>query len=198
MKKLVVAIWLIFLFGAACALFWYNEFIYQLPTPVPKNYVPVYRGQFISLSGPLKNENKQPVFLHFFNPDCACSRFNITVFKSLVNQYGRRIHFVVVVLNNNYYTAKQIQDKFGLDIMVIFDQSIAKTCGVYSTPQIALLNSRHQLYYRGNYNRSRYCTDEKTNYAKMVINSLSSAQPKPTFNDLALTAYGCRLPNCNK
>jgi hypothetical protein len=104
----------------------------------------------------------------------------------------------VVVLNNHYYTAKQIQDKFDLTIPVIFDPSIAKSCGVYSTPQVALLNPQHQLYYRGNYNRSRYCTDEKTNYAKNAINGLLAAQPKLAFNQLALRAYGCQLPNCNK
>lgn len=198
MKKLVVAIWLIFLFGAAAALFWYNEFVYQLPTPVPKNYMPVYQGQFVSFGGQLKKENKQPVFLHFFNPDCACSRFNLTAFKSLVNQYGSQVKFAVVVLNNNYYTTKQIQDKLGLSIPVIFDQSIAKACGVYSTPQAVLLNSRHELYYRGNYNRSRYCTNEKTSYAAMAIKGILGMQPKLAFNELALQAYGCRLPDCNK
>jgi hypothetical protein len=197
MKKLVVSIWLIFLLGAIGALFWYNELVFQLPTPVPKNYKPVYQGQLISLNGVLKNENK-PIFFHFFNPDCPCSRFNVANFKSLVNQYGRQVHFVVVVLNNHYYTAKQIQDKFDLTIPVIFDPSIAKSCGVYSTPQVALLNPQHQLYYRGNYNRSRYCTDEKTNYAKIAINGLLAAQPKLAFNQLALRAYGCQLPNCNK
>ena len=64
-------------------------------------------------------------------------------------------------MNNNYYTAKQIQDKFGLDIPVLFDSSLAKACGVYSTPQAVLIDNNQNLYYRGNYNRSRYCTRQK-------------------------------------
>lgn len=194
----VVSVWLMFLFVIIGALFWYNELVYQLPTPVPKDYKPVYQGQLIRLSGPSIYDSNQPVFFHFFNPDCPCSRFNMANFKSLVKQYGGKIHFVVVVINNYPYTVKQIQDKFDLNIPVTFDQSIAKACGVYSTPQVALLNVRHELYYRGNYNRSRYCADEKTNYAKMAIEGLLNAHPKIAFTQLALTAYGCQLTACNK
>jgi len=198
MKKLVVSVWLIFLLVIVGGLFWYNELIYQLPTPIPKDYKPVYRGQRINISGSIQNESKRPVFFHFFNPDCPCSRFNIASFKSLVKQYGSQIHFVVVVINKYPYTTRQIQDKFDLNVPVIFDQSLAKACGVYSTPQAALLNSNHELYYRGNYNRSRYCADESTNYAKMAIEGLLNAKSSMVFNKLALTAYGCQLATCNK
>ena len=75
MRKLVVVIWLAFLLSAVGALFWYNEYIYHLPTPVPENYKPVYPGETIALKSPLKEYNNKPLFLHFFNPDCPCSRF---------------------------------------------------------------------------------------------------------------------------
>jgi hypothetical protein len=96
------------------------------------------------------------------------------------------------------YTAREIQDKFGLSIPVLSDKSIAASCGVYSTPQAAILNSDHSLYYRGNYNKSRYCTDKKSNYAQMAIDSLLKENAVPAFNASALKAYGCELPNCNK
>ncbi|MGZ3754901.1 MAG: DUF6436 domain-containing protein [Mucilaginibacter sp.] len=198
MRKLIVGVWLIFLLIVVGALFWYNELVYQLPTPIPKDYKPVYRGQLIKLTGKPTYGKNQPVFLHFFNPDCPCSRFNIASFKSLVDQYGSQVHFVVVVLNNSKYTAKQVQDKFNLNIPVVFDASLASSCGVYSTPQAVLLDAQHQLYYRGNYNRSRYCTDERTNYAKAAIQGLLNQQTNLVFSQLALRAYGCRLPNCKQ
>jgi len=197
-KKLFVLIWLVLLFSAVGALFWYNELIYHLPTPIPANYKPVSPGKVIKLSGPLAKANNKPLFLHFFNPDCPCSRFNISNFKSLVREYGNRINFVVIVMNNKYYTAHEIQNKFDLSIPVLFDESIAPACGVYSTPQAVLLDTGHRLYYRGNYNRSRYCTDEKTSFAKMAITGLLRDHAKLIFNQLALRAYGCSLPNCNK
>ncbi len=189
--------WLVLLLSAVGAIFWYNEWVYHLPTPIPKNYRPVHPGKIIVLHGQLASDHTQPLFLHFFNPDCPCSRFNITNFKSLVKRYGRQVKFVVVVMNNDRYTARQIQDKFDLDIPVLFDASLAAASGVYSTPQAVLLDQKHRLYYRGNYNNSRYCTDEKTNYARIAIEGLLHDHQKIIFNQLALRAYGCRLPNCS-
>jgi hypothetical protein len=196
MRKMLIIVWLLLLFSGVGTLFWYNEWMYHLPTPIPENYKPISHGKAIKLNGVLAADNTKPLFLHFFNPDCPCSRFNITNFKSLVKRYGHRVKFVVVVMNNKFYTAKTIQDKFDLDIPVLFDASIATSCGVYSTPQAVLLDQEHKLYYRGNYNSSRYCTDEKTNYAKMAIEGLFHDHEKIIFNQLALRAYGCRLPNC--
>lgn len=198
MKKLFVMVWLMLLLSAVGALFWYNEWRYHLPTPIPTGYKPVGQGTPIKLSWPAKTNSTKPLFLHFFNPDCPCSRFNIVNFRSIVKQYGKQVNFVVVVMNNERYTAKEIKNKFDLNIPVLFDQSIATACGVYSTPQAVLIDQNHKLYYRGNYNRSRYCTDEKTNYAKMAINGLLSDHARLTFDRLALRSYGCSLPNCKK
>jgi len=198
MRKFLVTIWLVLLFSVIGVLFWYNEWVYHLPTPIPENYKPVDQGKLIKLSGISEADHSKPLFLHFFNPDCPCSRFNIANFKSLVKRYGQQVNFVIVVMNNKLYTAKAIQDKFDLDLPVLFDSSIAASCGVYSTPQAVLLDADHKLYYRGNYNSSRYCTDEKTSYAKIAIAGLLHDHQKIIFNQLALRAYGCQLPNCTK
>jgi AhpC/TSA family len=198
MRKLLVIGWLILLLFTAGALFWYNDLVYHLPTPIPANYKSVNTGTVIILGNTLKKYEGRPVFLNFFNPGCPCSRFNIANFKSLYHQYSNGINFVVVVMSNKTYTTKQIQDKIGLNIPVLFDISIAVSCGVYSTPQAVLLDSQHKLYYRGNYNSSRYCTDDKTNYAKIAIEGLLLNKSNLIFTPLALKAYGCRLPNCNK
>lgn len=198
MKKLLVMGWLMVLLSAIGALFWYNEWVYHLPTPVPHNYKPVYPGQFISLTGPLNNDYSKPVFLHFFNPDCPCSRFNITTFQSLVRQYGSQVNFVIVIMSKKTFTVKAIQDKFDMKIPVLFDPSVAINCGVYSTPQAVLLDAEHKLYFRGNYNSSRYCTNEKTGFAKIAVAGLLRDHARLVFSPLALKAYGCQLPNCTR
>jgi hypothetical protein len=194
----MVITWLMLLLSAIGALFWYNEWVYHLPTPVPRNYKPVYLGQVISLTGPLNKDHSKPVFLHFFNPDCPCSRFNISTFRSVVKQYGRQVNFVIVIMSKKTFTVKAIQDKFDLNIPVLFDATIASTCGVYSTPQAVLLDAEHKLYFRGNYNSSRYCTNEKTSFAKIAIAGLLREHLRLVFSQLALKAYGCQLPNCNR
>lgn len=198
-KKLFVVSWLTVLFTLIAIIFWHSEWVYSLPTPVPPSYKNVKTGAFINLTGELNADKNKPLFLHFFNPACPCSRFNIKHFKSLVKTYDTKISFAIVVLNKDSdYTAEDIQDKFDLKVPVLFNQSVAKACGVYSTPQAVILDTEQKLYYRGNYNKSRYCTDNNSNYAKMAIDSLLNHDAHPVFNPYALTAYGCTLPTCNK
>lgn len=196
MKKIIIAAWLIVLFAGIATLFWYNELQYTLPTPVPVNYRPIAFGKEILPDTQLTFDNRKPVFLHFFNPDCPCSRFNITHFKSLVRQYGKQVNFAVVLLTDKYYTAAEVRQKYDLTVPVVIDPQMAIKCGVYSTPQAAIIDNKHKLYYRGNYNQSRYCTNPKTQYAKIALDGLLSQNTHLVFNEFALKAYGCKLPNC--
>lgn len=199
MRKLFIISWLALILGAICFIFWHNEWKYTLPTPVPKNLRLVNTGTHVELSAKLLAENGKPLFIHFFNPDCPCSRFNIPHFNSLVKKYGDKITFAVVVINKDKdYSNEAIKDKYDIAVQVLSEQSIADSCGVYSTPQAVLLDASHKLYYRGNYNRSRYCTDTKSNFAQMAIDSLLSNDPNPTFSQYALKAYGCQLPYCTR
>ena len=201
MKKIrtgAICIWLIILSGIIISLFRQNEWLYFLPTPVPQNYKPVNTGTEIDISKSLPFKSGKPVFLHFFNPDCPCSRFNVPHFKLLVRKYGEEVNFAIVVRADKKYTVKQIQDRFSLDLPVVFDNSLAVLCGVYSTPQAVILDNNHQLFYRGNYNRSRYCTDEKSNYAEIALDGLLKNNRNLIFSQFALQAYGCKLPNCIK
>jgi hypothetical protein len=198
MRKVAVLTWLVVLLATIMALFWHNEWVYSLPTPVPENYRAVDPGTSIEIAHKLPLKTDKPVFLHFYNPDCPCSRFNIPHFKSLVHDYGNKIQFVIVPMTRKTGNASDILKKFDLDIPVIFDTALATTCGIYSTPQAVLLDTSHQLFFRGNYNRSRYCTDEKTAYARMAINKLLHHNAAIIFDQFALKAYGCQLPKCTK
>ena len=198
MKKGIVILWLAALFVAIGILFWRNEWVYNLPTPVPANYKAVNAGAIIDLPASAKFTDTRPVFLHFFNPACPCSKFNMTHFKSLVKEYGKDVNFEIVVQSNKKYTVKDIQDKFGIEVPVLFDTTLAAICGVYSTPQAVILDPHQQLYYRGNYNRSRYCSDKKTEYARIALDTYLHSNTPAVFDQYALKAYGCQLPKCTK
>jgi hypothetical protein len=197
-KKLLTIAWLVVVFSGIAGIFWYMDWKYSLPTPVPAEYHPVTTGTYVDLAARLPMAGNKPVFLHFFNPDCPCSRFNIPYFKALARKYGDKISFAIVVMNNQMYTANEVRNKFGLDVPVSFDSTLAAACGVYSTPQAVLLDGNHRLYYRGNYNKNRYCTDPRSNYAQMAIDSLFGSVSRPVFASAALRAYGCQLPACTK
>lgn len=199
MKKVFVSVWLFSLLSAITYVFWHNEWKYSLPTPVPVNYHFVKDGEYINWSKNLFSENNKPTFIHFFNPACPCSKFNMPHFQSLVRKYGDKMNFAIVVMSpDKQFTAEEVQDKYNLQIPVLFDKALAEACGVYSTPQAVIIDASHKLYYRGNYNKSRYCTSKSTNYAQIAIDSLLNNKNHPVFNQFALKAYGCQLPNCTK
>ena len=191
-------VWMGMLFAGVFFLFWYNEWIYSLPTPVPKEHIVIQVGEYVDISHQFQTDLNKPVFLHFFNPTCPCSKFNIPHFKSLVKKYGDQITFAIVVMSKDPYSVQKIQDKFNLTVPVSFDTTLAISCGVYSTPQAVILDTKRKLYYRGNYNKSRYCTNVNSDYARMAIDSLLNHTSEPVFSTLAVKAYGCQLPNCTK
>ena len=174
------------------------DWVYNLPTPVPKNYHAVNKGKKINLPVQFKFDKSKPLLLHFYNPDCPCSRFNMPHFKSLVNTYKGSINFAIVIMTNKNYEPKDVQARFGLNIPVVYDSSIATLCGVYSAPQAVLIDTDSTLFYRGNYNRTRYCADKKTEYARFAIDALLNHNTNIYFDQFALTAYGCRTPKCIK
>jgi hypothetical protein len=199
-RQWFVVAWLTFVATGIAYLFWYQEWKYSLPTPVPKNYHAITTGTPVSIKAiPGAESGGKPLFLHFFNPDCPCSRFNITHFKSLRKEYVDKVNFAVVTLcRKGRYNERDIQQKFDLNIPVVFDSSYAAACGVYSTPQAAIIDTDSKLYYRGNYNKSRYCTDKETNYAQIAIETLLSRQSHPRLDPAATKSYGCTLPACTK
>lgn len=198
MKKWLITTWLVFLMVVITAIFWYNQFVYSLPTPIPANYHTVSIGKKIPLGDRFGAANNKPVFLHFFNPECPCSRFNIDQFRSLVKTYRGQVNFAVILMSAKPYTAAEIQNRFQITVPVYSDSTLAATCGVYSTPQAVVIKADQTLYYRGNYNKSRYCTDMKTNYAKIAVDGVLEHKSLSGLDKYALKAYGCTLPNCEK
>jgi hypothetical protein len=202
MKKGLVLGWLAVLALAIGGIFWQSAWKYSLPTPIPANYHDVTRGAVITLPASAHGltTRQKPLFLHFFNPDCPCSRFNMPQFKALVQRYDKQVSFAIVVMSPDKFTAAQLRSKFDLPyaVPVVSDSAIAAACGVYSTPQAVILDDEGRLFYRGNYNRSRYCTDEQTGFARQALDTLLQHQISLTLSPLAFKAYGCQLPSCNK
>lgn len=200
-KGFVLA-WLFVLAAGIGGIFWHAAWKYSLPTPVPQHYHDVARGTQVILPASAKGltAEKQPLFLHFFNPDCPCSRFNMPQFSSLVRQYGAQVCFAIVVMSPRKFTSAQLQSTFELPypIPVVCDSAIAAACGVYSTPQAVILGRDGRLFYRGNYNRSRYCADEETGFARQALDTLLQHRYSLTLSPLAYKAYGCQLPACTK
>ncbi|PIY11260.1 MAG: hypothetical protein COZ18_04365, partial [Flexibacter sp. CG_4_10_14_3_um_filter_32_15] len=140
------------LIGAVFASFWWQEWQYLLPTPVPEGYQEVFVGKQIPQNvllqfSDFQKDTKQtvrerPIFLHFFSPFCPCSKFNIAHINYLVERYGGEIDFYAIIFNDSEYEMEFIDfsKKYDIPIPTILDKNntIASSCGIYATPQAAI------------------------------------------------------------
>jgi hypothetical protein len=195
MKKIALIAILSGISLAIVGIFWYQEMQYLIPTPVPPGYKVVKPEELIQYDSILlPQQHEKPKLLHFFNPYCPCSRFNIKHFHSLNEDYSDKVDFYVVVENEEQIERAKELINSQLTIVVDQDRKLAEACGVYSTPQAAIIQVSNQLYFRGNYNRSRYCTNKDSNFVQMALDSLVAKKGPPIFIELATNSYGCSIP----
>jgi hypothetical protein len=194
-RLILVIIFLLICLLVVGTLFWKNELRYARPTPIPKGYQPVTLNQRVTLPAHLKLPDSTAFYFHFYNPDCPCSRFNANHIRGLIQRYGGHINAYIVVFDQSQVA--QAKKEFGKSLPILIDnqEALAKACGVYATPQAAIVDEHGRLYYRGNYNRARFCTATATNFAELALVSLINHQPSPQFSILATQARGCELPN---
>lgn len=194
MRIVMITLILTIIFSTIGTIFWFQEAQYLLPTPVPKNYVAIPPREFINLDTAILSQPlAKPTLFHFFSPDCPCSRFNLKHFLTLKKKYHNTISFYAVVTDDEKaFSARKMLDE---DIIILIDndEKLAKACGVYSTPQAAILQADNSLFFRGNYNRARYCTDKNSNFVQMALDSLVAKKSPPFFSPLATNSYGCVL-----
>ncbi len=183
------------------AVFWHEDLRYSLPTPKPPELVQVKTGEGLPVEHWLGatglSVQGKPVLLHFFNPACPCSRFNLDHVHELRRNFGDRVLFVAVVQaeveDDELDELDDELEDLDLDLPYVVDRhgTIAREAGVYSTPQAVVVDERGRLVYRGNYNVSRYCVDPRTEFARLALESLVAKQ-SVTLPET--DAYGCELP----
>lgn len=195
LKHIFVIFLLLFLAGISASVIYIEDIRYSMPTPVPQNYREVPLNTFVSASDPVLSVNEKPKFIHFFNPHCPCSRFNLEHFRDLISQFSGKIDFAVVLQTEKDDSSEKYR-KLNLQLPFVEDKDgkTAEKYGVYSTPQAVILDKKGRIYYRGNYNKSRYCSLRSSEYARLAAESLLREQKLEELPLYAVIAYGCQLP----
>ncbi len=179
-------------------LFWEQEVKYALPTPIPTNFVDIEIRQTIDLSNYIEINQGKNTLLHFFSDNCACSRFNMKEFERLAKKYEDDIDFFVVIQSDKQEDLEEFKSDYELDILTILDKdgSISDICGIYATPQAVIIDEQSKLYYKGNYNKARFCTRKETRFVQVALDNLLQGEELPPYVELAVTQpYGCTLPS---
>ena len=179
--------------------FWHQDVKDRLPTPIPSDYKFVPVGSRVELEN-LIPPSDIPTLIHFFNPRCACSKFNLDHFNELKTKFAGRIRFFTVLQTSD---SVGVEKKFakkcaGMPTYVDYTGAVADSFGVYSTPQAVLLDENGKIYFRGNYNVSRYCATRETQFVRIAIEHLLARKPLPNFPMAATTPFGCELPSNEK
>lgn len=175
-------------------VFWRQDLRYSLPTPRPADLVAPPIGAHVALPVDLIAATLlapgKPTLLNFYNHDCPCSRFNREHLQVLLQRFGAQVQFVGIV-----ETDVDEPDGTGLAMphFVDRDARLAKSLGVYATPQAVLLDGAGQLVFRGNYNTSRYCTARQTQFVRHALEAFLEGSVL-LRDPQAEVAYGCSLP----
>ena len=74
---------------------------------------------------------------------------------------------------------------------------LAKKFGIFSTPQVAILDPNHKLFYKGNYFNARYDIKNKKNMAEEALIGFFSNKDYTEFAKNR-KAIGCVLPSLEK
>ena len=198
LKKIIFfSVFAISAMGLIGWIFWEHEIKYASPTPLPDNFKDVGVGSRIDL-GPMNVASGKSTVLHFFNPDCPCSKFNMKDFESLAKRYRKHVNFYIVLQSDDENAENEFRKRYELNLPIIPDGGgvISDMCGIYSTPQAVIINENSVIYFKGNYNKSRFCTRQETRYVEIALDSLIQNKPLPMFvqNELTLP-YGCGLPS---
>lgn len=187
-------------FLSIIVIFWHQEWKFGQPATAPVHLIDISMGDKLE-AGVLEKLNADStsrMFVHFYNYDCPCSRFNIKEFQNLVMKYQKDIRFVAILEATNVEDEKALQQferKYGLGIPTILDRqaSIADALGIYSTPQAVLID-KGRIYYKGNYNAARFCTSKETRFADLALQAMLLGKEAPQLPPIAEMPYGCELP----
>lgn len=179
-------------------IFWEQEVKYAMPTPVPSNFVDVQIGDKLDLAPHVNLNSGKKTLLHFFSSKCSCSRFNMKEFERISRKYEEEIDFYVVIQSEDENALRDFQKKYELDLPTILDRNgtISDICGIYATPQAVIIDEKSNLYFKGNYNKARYCTRKETRYVETAISYLLVDEQLPLDVAMGMTQpYGCTLPS---
>jgi thioredoxin-related protein len=195
MKLIFVISGIFSLFGISISILYEENLRYSMPTPIPKNHSSIEENAFIEPPDPILKTNSKPMLIHFFNPNCPCSRFNLEHFKNLFSQFSNSVDFrIVLQIEKENSIEKFKKMEISIPALVDRDSAIAKRYGIYSTPQAVILDKTGKLYYKGNYNKSRYCALRSSEYARIALEKLLKEELLKEMPLVAKIAYGCELP----
>jgi hypothetical protein len=195
-KRLWIALPLLFswLVGTVYAFWWFQ--VRDLRPFAPEaEQMAVFEGE--QLAGKLQAllqstsaTTDKAVVVHFWNPDCACNKFNDPHVRQIIEQYrASGVQFVTVAAagRNPQQIAARARSTF--DTPVLIDAGL-QSAGVMptSTPAAAVLTAEGQLAYFGPYSEGAFCGAQGGAFVEKALDAVLDGGNPHELNTLA---FGC-------
>jgi hypothetical protein len=185
---------------AVAVCFWHQDWRYARIQASPPGWTGPDAGERVGLAPGLAPVaagllGGRPLLLHFYNPACPCSRFNLPKLRELVRRHGQHFDLVLLVESAEDRPLRRAPTGFPAEPTTLVDPQgrIAAHYGVHTTPQAVLLDGEGRLVYRGNYASGRACVDPSREYVRLALEALVADTPRAPV-PAAPPAYGCPLP----
>lgn len=184
----LVGVWIL---GTGFA-FWNYAGKYLTPVNVDRPLKPIGIKPSPVLENLLLGADGVPVVVNFWNPDCACSKFNEPHVNDLVRRFRvKGVRFVTVVTGTESDAEKVASDALsrGVPGRIVVDKGdIVRELDILAAPAAVVFDASGKAVYRGGYNAARFCNDEETAYVAKTLEALTSGQ---AANLPSLPFYGC-------
>jgi len=177
--------------------FWWFQYRYVQPF-VSKHTVffdsSVLRSQLAALVTQMPQSAGVATVVHFYNPGCACNRFNEAHVRELITRYGAKgVRFVIAVEADSIAHRGQVlaQAKKVFDLPSVIGFRLAGEMRPPSSPAVAVLDARGQLAYFGPYSIGAVCSASNGAFVETALDKLIKGNNPAQVNTLAV---GCFCP----
>ncbi len=138
------------------------------------------------------DDNSTTTLVHFWDPACACSRFNELHVRQLIVEYQKRgIRFLVLARADAFSDRATLQTKaraiFG-DVEVMLTSDVGLNKNIPSSPAAIILDSKQQLAYFGPYSEGAVCSIGTGKFVERILDGVLAGNNPQFINTLA---YGC-------
>ena len=196
-KRLWIALPLLFswLAGTVYAFWWFQVRDLRAFTPEAEQMA-VFEGEqlAVKLAALLDQEstdtNGKTVMVHFWNPDCACNKFNDPHVRKIIEQYrASGVQFITVAAGgkNSPQIAERARATFGTPVL-LDERRQAPGVMPISTPAAAVLTTAGELAYFGPYSEGAFCGTNGGAFVEKALNAVLGGDNPKELNTLA---FGC-------
>lgn len=143
------------------------------------------------------NDQHSAVLIHFWDPSCLCSRFNIQHVQRLIEDFGPDGIRFIVILNDRIPDPEefisQAPELFPGAALIRASQ-LALPSKVPASPATAILDQHGQLAYFGPYTLGALCLPSGDGLVETVLKSLLAGR-QPVPGSIAGSGCFCAWPN---